>query len=212
MAEINSTKRSPKFKDLTGREFDKWTVLEFHSRTNGSTKWLCRCECGKEKPVTAGALRSGKSRSCKSCANFRHGKINAPEYNSWKNMIGRCRNPAATGYDRYGGRGITVCERWMKIENFLADMGTRPSPRHSIERINNNLGYFPKNCYWATPKQQSRNTRCNRLLTFNGKTMCMKEWEEETGIAWHAIRNRLNSGWSVEQILTTPARGYKRTS
>ena len=123
-------------------------------------------------------------------------------------MIRRCVSPEDPSYPRYGGRGIHVCQRWMdSLENFIADMGRRPSPKHSIERKDNDRGYEPDNCVWATRAEQSRNTSRNRLLTFNGQTMCLTDWAIATGINRSAIRLRLNRGWSVADALSTPIGG-----
>jgi len=117
-------------------------------------------------------------------------------------MLRRCHNPHCDNYANYGGRGITVCERWLTLEQFLEDMGTRPSSEHSIERRDNDGNYEPSNCYWATPKEQARNRRNNRMLTYNGRTLCVAEWAEELGIVPNRIHNRLQLGWSDEKIIT----------
>ena len=214
MAEKNSTKRHPSFIDLTGKTFGKWTVLEFHSYNNrGSVKWLCRCECGTEKPVITADLRRGRSTQCTRCARTRHGVSRSPEWNSWAAMRKRCSNPSYGNYHRYGGRNIVVCDRWLKsFVNFLADMGPKPSSKHTIDRIDNDGNYEPSNCRWATPKQQSRNKSTNHLVTHNGRTMCLVEWAEETGIGFVTLYCRLQSGWSIKQVLTTPARPKKQKS
>jgi len=128
----------------------------------------------------------------------------------WVNMKQRCSNPDNIGYKYYGGRGITVCERWMVFENFFKDMGPRPTPRHSIERRDNDKGYGPDNCYWATPAQQNRNTRRTRMLEFNGKRQCMADWAEELGITSSLLCSRLDRWkWPIERALTTGP--YRRT-
>lgn len=130
-------------------------------------------------------------------------------------MINRCRNARSPYYHLYGGRGIKVCERWKGKNgflNFLQDMGRRPSPKHSIDRIDNNGNYEPGNCRWATRIEQNRNRRDNRLVTFNGQTKCIAEWCDETGLPEKSVRARLwLLGWSVEDALTTPIRALNRT-
>ena len=210
MATGNSTPIPPRAKDLTGQTFGKWTVIGFHSRSKSRTMWICQCECGIEKRIGGGDLCNGKSRSCHSCARRTHGLTRTPEYRVWANMLDRCRNPASPGYVRWGGRGIVVCERWQSFENFLEDMGKRPSPEHSIERRDNDLGYSPENCYWATLKEQSHNKRNTQLLTFRDRTMCLAAWAEELGIAYDTLRGRLRYGWSVDRALTTPVHVHKR--
>jgi len=130
------------------------------------------------------------------------------EYGVWAQMIQRCTNPKQIGYASYGGRGITVCERWRNYENFIADMGKRPSAKHSIERNNNDGDYEPGNCYWATRFQQGRNRSDNRIITFNGRTQCLKDWATETGMKIATLKNRLDAdGWSIERALTERIRG-----
>jgi hypothetical protein len=135
-------------------------------------------------------------------------KRKSPMYRVWLAMTERCRNPNNRKFAIYGGRGIRVCERWLVFKNFLADMGERPSSMHTLERRDNNGNYEPGNVRWATYKEQARNTRTNRLLTFNGKTQCAAAWEEEMGLRRGAIRQRLDQdGWSVEKAITTPKCG-----
>lgn len=125
-------------------------------------------------------------------------------YNCWTNMTQRCLNKNNPNYTDYGGKGISICERWLKFENFLADMGERPSIEHSIDRKNNSKGYEPENCRWATQIEQQNNKRSNRLLTFNGKVQTMAEWSRDTGIKYQIIQNRIHLGWTHEEALTTP--------
>lgn len=134
----------------------------------------------------------------------RHGQ-DTPEYIAWLGMKARCLNPRADQFANYGGRGISVCDRWLgSFENFLADMGRRPSVKHSVDRINVNGPYEKHNCRWATLTEQCRNRRRNRLLTFNGATRCLSEWSETLGISVQCIRGRLKAGWSLERALTSP--------
>ncbi len=133
----------------------------------------------------------------------RDGRL-VPEANTWRSMKQRCQNPKAHEYENYGGRGITICERWSSsFDLFCEDMGPRP-PGTSIERIDNNGNYEPGNCKWASRIEQRRNTRFNRLLTLNGRTQPMSAWVEETGIQWDTIYARLKRGWSIEKALTFP--------
>ena len=164
--------------DLAGIRFGRWLVLSKAKpmiSTSGRymmSYWLCRCDCGAEKLVGAPLLRSGASESC-GClrddmarkANTTHGKTRTPEYSSWRNMHNRCRNPSGPGYKNYGGRGIRVCDRWLTFENFLADMGVRPSQQHSLDRIDNDGNYEPGNCRWALPRVQVQNRRKTGLLS-----------------------------------------------
>lgn len=126
-----------------------------------------------------------------------------PEYTIWGEMKARCLNK---NRENYGGRGITVCSRWLRFEEFIKDMGTRPSKNHSIDRIDNDKGYFKENCKWATWKEQSRNKRNNVNITYQGKTQCLPDWAEELGISKSTLQSRINrSNWPIERAFTTLA-------
>ena len=134
-----------------------------------------------------------------------------PTYQCWSHMIQRCTNPKSRDYPRYGGRGITVCERWLTFANFLADMGPVPFPGAQIERGENSLGYFKDNCRWATAKEQARNRRSSRVLTHAGRSQTAAAWAEETGIPQTTISMRIDHyGWEVSRALTTPVDPAKR--
>jgi len=156
--------------DLTGLRFDRWTVVGYVFSRNGKAHWNCRCECGTSREVAGGNLRGGLSRSC-GCLNLEvvrqqhvtHGENRGgrrtSEYTTWKSMRQRCTNPKEQGYRYYGARGISICERWGSFKNFLADMGRRPGPGYSIDRIDNDGNYEAENCRWATQTEQRRNSR-----------------------------------------------------
>lgn len=139
-----------------------------------------------------------------------HGAFGTPEYIAWSHMRARCLNPNHRQYKDYGGRGIAICEPWEAFEAFLADMGKRPTAGHSLDRRENDKGYSPENCRWATKQEQNRNHRGNHVLTFNGESKCIQDWADATGIRHTAIRVRLQRGWTVEKALTTPARPYPK--
>lgn len=158
--------------DLTGKVFDRWTVLE-KAGTNSQKRveWLCRCDCGTTRKVIGKHLRERKSRSCgcydfqndrekprKNSGRFVNGKPTS-EYSSWQGLKQRCSNPNDHSYLNYGKRGITYCARWELFENFLEDMGERPDPSYTLERLDNNGNYEPSNCRWESKTRQSRNRR-----------------------------------------------------
>lgn len=123
------------------------------------------------------------------------------EYGVWVDMRKRCRNWNHHAFKYYGGKGVRVCDRWNSYENFLADMGRRPSPSHSIDRIDSTKDYSPENCRWATRIEQCRNKSDNKLLTLNGATRCVAEWAEVLGISVNTIRKRIRLGYTDEQAL-----------
>lgn len=204
-------------KDLSKRKFGRLQPLgatrhEFDKSGRKLIVWLCQCDCGKTIETRSCNLLSGDTTSC-GCfknevirqRNQTHGKSNTPMYKIWRLMIQRCEQPSASPYAYYGGRGIKVCDRWRNsFEAFLADMGERPSRRHSIDRIDPNGNYEPSNCRWATHFEQMKNTRRTRLLTANGETLHMQEWCRRTGINQRTLWDRLASGWSEQEALTTP--------
>jgi hypothetical protein len=155
-----------RFIDLTGTQYTRLTVLRRGTTKNKGVRWVCLCACGAETEVDGRHLRGGKTTSCGCLRNegnqtrfVTHGKAHTTEYRIWRNMHSRCENPNVAAYKNYGGRGITVCKRWFKFERFYADMGPRPSPELTVERRDNDAGYTPANCYWATRKQQAANKR-----------------------------------------------------
>jgi hypothetical protein len=140
-----------------------------------------------------------------------HGKYGTRVYMAWGAMMQRCHNPNNPSFDGYGRRGITVCQAWHRFEAFYADVGDPPLGME-LERINNDRGYEPGNVKWATRKQQVRNTRQNRLITYSGKTLCLSDWSNETGISRDTLAGRYRTGWPIERMLTEPAvRGRKHT-
>lgn len=192
--------------DLINQTFGRLTVRRMHPDRTPARKvqWVCKCQCGTLVVAVTGNLRSGNTQSCgclqkelASEANITHGHTangNSPEYDSYRGMLDRCRN---TDNPDYGGRGITVCRRWQGphgFEHFLTDMGARPSRRHSIERINNNRGYTPTNCRWATRADQNTNKRSSVLITYKGKTQTLSQWATERGIAYHTLYTRYTAG------------------
>jgi len=138
-------------------------------------------------------------------ANSTHGLSDTPEYHTWCALRKRCQNPNDPAYHHYGGRGISVHPSWADFTTFLNDMGQRPSPKHTLERLDNDGDYAPGNCKWETRKAQANNRRSSRLIAFNGETRTLSEWADFTGIKPRTIYQRLYNGWPIDQALTVPA-------
>lgn len=201
-----------------GQAFSRLTVIAEAPRRKHQRYWLCQCSCGSlPKEIRQDSLGSAvKSCGClrkevasNSAArtgklNKTHGKSRTPEYRIWDGMWQRCTNPRNASYESYKER--TPPKEWLSFEVFIADMGLRPSPKHSIERVNNYLSYGPDNCKWVEAKEQLRNTSANVNLTYNGKTQCLAAWVEELGISYGTLHYRLKVGWPIEKALTTKGR------
>lgn len=144
-------------------------------------------------------------------ASLPRGFSNLPEYKVWLGIKCRCECPSATGYNRYGLRGITVCDEWTNsFATFYSDVGPRPTPKHTLERSDNDKGYSKENCCWATRKQQMRNCSRNHLITYHGETMCLQEWADRLGLNKTTLRKRLSRGWSVERAFGESPRKQPR--
>jgi len=205
--------------NLTGDIYGQLTVLRevFINKPNWCRSWLCLCVCGKETIVQQSNLRSGHTTSCgclKSTRVTTHGhtkgktpsgaRVKSKEYRAWCGMLARCNSPTHHKYKDYGERGISVGPEWFSFEVFYSDMGGCPSNDHSLDRVDNSLGYCKENCRWATRKEQMRNRRISRKLTFQGRSLCVAEWAETLGIPGAVIFKRLRMGWSTEDCLLKP--------
>jgi hypothetical protein len=195
--------------DLTGMKFGRWEVLSLESRS--PSRWNVRCECGTEKVVEQYSLRIGESKSCgcltvelMTAKQTKHGMYGSPTYIAWAGIIARCTNPKEPSYKNYGGRGISVCDRWRKsFENFYADMGEKPTPKHSIDRINVNWDYDPFNCRWATAKEQARNKRNTIFYTDGIIMMSIYEWAELLSVSASSIKSaikRENNKYNLKRV------------
>jgi hypothetical protein len=214
MSEENSTTVAKEVK------YGRWRIIgpaPKRGKTVLKVYYSCECDCGTRRDVCWENLASGTSRSCGCLTreatkkrSTTHGHTRGKRektrtYVSWQEMKTRCTNPNRHDYERYGGRGIKICERWLRFEAFLEDMGEAPDGT-SIDRFpDTNGNYEPGNCRWATLKEQGRNKRNNVLLTLNGRTQCIAAWAEETGIGSRCLRLRIKRGWTHERILTTPS-------
>lgn len=201
--------------DRIGQRYGRWLVLSYAGpqAKSGTAMWHCRCDCGTERAVIGRYLGSGVSMSC-GCAirerHTTHGYSNTPTFTTWQGMLNRCNAKTNTNFDKYGGRGITVCSRWLKFENFLEDMGERPDG-HSLDRIDVNGNYEPGNCRWATQHTQSNNRRDNVIIEFRGEQRTIADWSRHLGINPITLGHRLNTyGWSVERALTTPVQKKRK--
>jgi hypothetical protein len=214
---------------LVGMRFTRLVVTERAPSAGNQVYWRCLCDCGETRLVKTQHLRGGDTKSCgclkkdrqralsvagvaarkarakpKPERKHRHGMSGSRSYKIWSCMRARCENPNHNHYSYYGGRGIAVCEQWKNFEGFLADMGEAPSGM-TIERVDNDRGYEPGNCRWASRADQNRNTRRNRLLTYDGASLTISEWARRIGINEQTIASRIDdSGWTVADALTRP--------
>lgn len=209
-----------RFRNLNGTEpYGLLTVVAFAGLIADGTRrraaWYCRCSCAAKtiKVVFSSDLLANWTRSCGCLIGFSY-PINqpkpiSPEYRAWRHMLDRCYNPNCKAYRRYGGRGISVCQRWRdSFANFLSDVGYRPIGL-TLDRINNDGNYEPGNVEWRTRSEQSRNTHRRVEMTFNGVTLCMTEWAEIMGVRYLHLFTRRSVGWTDEQSLTIPKRRHR---
>lgn len=222
---------SARSQDITGKIFGRLTSVSYAGKDQwGMAYWNTDCSCGNKSLTSIGSLNSGNSKSCgclsKELAGQRSRTHGASKrgplhktYSSWLGIKDRCVNPSNKHFERYGGRGIKLCQGWFNsFEAFLNDMGVRPSKK-SIDRKNNDGNYscgkceeckqngWPLNCRWATDIEQANNRSCSRFITFKGKTLSVAQWERELGFKPEVIKQRLNKlNWPVERALTEPSR------
>jgi hypothetical protein len=218
----------PVAENLAGQKFGRLTAIEDIGKTTRGRVWRCMCECGQETESVSTYLKNGHKKSC-GCLHADSAKISgmkqrthgyttvdkkwtASEYGVWMSMKARCGNPKTPSYKRYGARGIEVCERWIKFENFIQDMGKRPTNKHSLDRIDTHKGYEPGNCRWADQMEQAQ-TRTNvRKIHAFGETMTAAMWGRKTGITAMTIRNRIDAGWTPEDAVTKPKKAQNASA
>lgn len=210
--------------DLIGKRFGRLTVIEKIGldEKKQNVLWRCKCDCGNEDIVRTSHLMDGSTRSCGCYArdvtskrSTKHGDYKGDKptrlYKIWYDMKSRCKYESTNGYERYGGRGITVCEEWdtdyTKFKEWALLAGYQEGL--TLDRIDNNGNYCPENCRWVTMKEQARNRTTNHYITYNGETKCVTEWAEEFGIDQGLFYNRLRRGWSIEKIISTPVQSFR---
>jgi len=202
--------------DLTGQRYGRLIAINStDEKKGGSIVWKCLCDCGNLTVVPVSGLRSGNTRSC-GCLNKEtsvnnlnpttHGMSKTKIYKVWVDMLNRCRSKNSKDYERYGGRGITVCKRWLRFESFYKDMGDRPEGL-TIERKNNNGNYELSNCKWATQKEQCNNKRNNRIIKYNNEILNVTQWTKRLNISQAAFQYRLKN-WTIEEAITTPVQHH----
>lgn len=212
-----------KIKDLTGKKFGMLKVISRAGvKYNRRVIWLCKCDCGNEVEVGSELLIGGKTKSCgcirgngqhkrgKDFKGHRHGMSYTPIHDVWLHMRQRCYNPRDSFYADYGGRGITVCEKWETFEGFYEDMGPLYQDGLTIDRIDVNGNYCKDNCRWVDSITQANNKRNNRIETIGGVTDTLTNLCRLYGISERAVRTRLKIGWSIEKALKTPIRPHKK--
>jgi hypothetical protein len=202
-----------KIKNLTGLRFGSLVVTGLSGKSeDGGTLWQVMCDCGKSAIKRQNNLVR-KIRPTQTCgytcplfvSTYRTSTKKHPLYEMWAGMVARCNNPNATNFKAYGARGIQVCERWRSFENFLSDMGRRPTLKHTLERIDNGKGYEPDNCKWATRRENAFNKRNNRMTLEQADTYIAN------GLCKATVMDRIYKGWSVEAAVSTPAKKQRTT-
>lgn len=209
--------------NLTGVRVGRLVVSRYLRKDDrGKPVWHCSCDCGSADVEASHAGLIGRWKTSCGCrraetkeawktVNYRHGAKSggriASEYPVWQSMKDRCLNPNNQDFAYYGGRGITVCDRWRQsFEAFLEDVGPRPSKRHWIDRLDTNGNYDPGNCAWRTIQEQQRNRRSNRRVEWRGESLLLCEWSQKLGVAYDTLRHRLDAGWSVEDAFGKPVK------
>lgn len=206
----------PKPEDFTNKTINNILLLSFSHKKSNKRYWICKCFCGNEFTTVALDVKYEHTTSC-GCkikehlksgkARRTHGKRKSLEYNTWAKLKDRCYNKNDKKYKDYGGRGITVCDTWLNsFQQFLEDMGEKPSPKHSIERKDNNGNYCKENCVWETKKKQAINRRNTTFIEYNGEIKPLAEWAEIFNIRINTLHSRINHKWDIHKALTTPVR------
>jgi hypothetical protein len=191
---------------VKGDIYGEWVVLDSSPyKIKGRKTVKCKCSCGNISFINAYKLNDGKTKMCRECherSKTKHGHSRTPLYHIWQGMKQRCYDKHSISYCHYGLIGIKVCDRWLEsFENFLEDMGERPSKEYSIDRIDNNGNYCPDNCRWATHEEQQNNMSSNRLLTYEGKTKSVSQWAKTNNINTSTLFYLINKGIPIGRAL-----------
>lgn len=202
-------KRMNKTLDLAGKQFGKLTVIERIENRGKHAQWLCKCECGNDYRVITGSLTSGNTKSCGCLTVATHGMARSRAYKIWRGMRERCFNKNFHHFKDYGGRGITVCEKWLTFDGFWEDMKHGYMDDLTLDRKNVNGNYEPSNCRWATMEEQQNNKRCNVLIQIGDEVRNIAEWSRFSGIGFTTIWERLKSGKSGTDLIKPVRRGNK---
>ena len=213
--------------DLTGKRFGRLIVIKRTGTKNKQILWLCKCDCGKEKEISGVSLKRGATVSCgcyrRECelknlsknwgkSQITHGLSKTRLYQTWRDMKSRCNNPKNKSYKDYGKRGIKICKEWNESFKSFYDwaISNGYNQKLTIDRIDNNKGYTPQNCRWATPKEQANNRRIVRKVTILGETKTFNEFEKQYGISAQLIHSRYDKGYRDYEVIYNGHLGKKR--
>lgn len=209
---------------LIGNRYGKLIVIDFSHTENGYSYWKCKCDCGNVK-IIRGTYLTQKRRAVKSCGCLikekapdnlpkhkciTHNMTGTKFYGVWNSMVMRCHNPESLSYKRYGAKGINVCNRWRKFENFYCDMFPSYKEGLTIDRIDNSKGYSPENCRWVDMKVQCNNKTSNHTIIYENKEYTLSQASEKFSISYHTLKRRIYNGWSVKKAIETPVKRRKK--
>lgn len=199
------------FKNIVGKKFNYLTVLKLLDKTDRGFWWLCRCDCGKEVRVLGSNIIRGHNKSCgcykikiNSEIHRKHYMIDTRIYKTWSGMKNRCLNPKNQAYKDYGERGITVCDKWLDFQGFYEDMKDNYSDNLTIDRIDNNKGYFKSNCRWATKLEQANNVRDNHIITVDNVTDTVANICRLHHVNYNRVIDRISHGWDASRAIKEP--------
>ena len=200
---------------LPGECYGKLVVIEEVPKKGGRRRVRCRCDCGSETEVRLSHLRDGTTVGCgcqRDVHKFTHGMSGTSEYCCWQHIIDRCCNPRSKDYPNWGGRSISIAPEWREsFQAFYDHIGPRPGFGYTVDRIDNDGNYEPGNVRWATRRTQARNTRVNRRLEFEGRSLTLGEWAEVLGVSRRTLITRLSRGWTLDRTLTQPVKKVDQT-